>query len=543
MSTPTVEERVTERSAAVLLALGLCLVAVFVLVRDLPSSAVVYLLCGAYGTALTFLGTVRMPPALCRPWMFIVAAQSLALLGDLLSTVYDDMLDAVPVVSYADIAYLLQYPTFALGMVLFLRSRRSGAVRDRAVLLDAAVLSTGFVVVGSVVLSGITSQAADGASWTAVVALGYPAGDLLVLAFVLRLFLGGMNRNPALWAMLGGVLFLLGADLFREASFAAGDVEPFWVDVGYLAVPVSIGAECLGPGRMVWLGLALAVAPVTGLVAHLTGQEANTWVTAVCGCVIALLVMLRLGAEVQRLGGAHVHEPRAPSHRSWAEVLRSLRTVYQPIFDLRTGELYGHEALARFDDEDPWSVFDRARRAGDGPAIESAAVRSAIAGWDHVGLLTINASLATLLSPELEEALPLDLSAIVIEVTEEDLANAPNEVPPALRTLRERGALIAIDDYGVGFSNVQRVLALRPDIIKLDRSLINGIDSDWTRQAAVASVRSLGDGLGADVLAEGIETEAERDTVRMLGIRLGQGFLLGRPAPLPDRKPVEGRTE
>jgi EAL domain-containing protein (putative c-di-GMP-specific phosphodiesterase class I) len=91
---------------------------------------------------------------------------------------------------------------------------------------------------------------------------------------------------------------------------------------------------------------------------------------------------------------------------------------------------------------------------------------------------------------------------------------------------------IAVDDAGAGYAGLQHILELRPDIVKLDIALVHGVDSDPVRRALIASMVAFGRETGSTLLAEGIETEAELAALRVLGVTLGQGFLLGRPAAI-----------
>ena len=99
----------------------------------------------------------------------------------------------------------------------------------------------------------------------------------------------------------------------------------------------------------------------------------------------------------------------------------------------------------------------------------------------------------------------------------------------ALEPLRRRGLRVAIDDTGAGFSSMRHVLRLRPDIIKLDRSLIAGIDDDDGQRALGAAMTVFASQIGATVVAEGVETESELAAIKQLGMAAAQGYLLGRP--------------
>jgi hypothetical protein len=121
-----------------------------------------------------------------------------------------------------------------------------------------------------------------------------------------------------------------------------------------------------------------------------------------------------------------------------------------------------------------------------------------------------------------------DLGGIVIELTEHR-AWAWDEVAPAVRTLKNRGALMAVDDAGAGYSGLQQILQLRPSILKLDRSLIEGIDRDEARVAMVEMLGRFADRIDALVLAEGVETIGEAQRLVDLEVPLAQGYLFARP--------------
>lgn len=211
------------------------------------------------------------------------------------------------------------------------------------------------------------------------------------------------------------------------------------------------------------------------------------------------------------------------------QLLETISTVYQPIVDLCSGVVLAHEALSRFDGAGPQEVFDRATRDGTAPAVEARAVRTALEGWPGGSLLALNLSPTALISHAVQEELPWDMSGLIVEVTETDLAECGAAVMVTLDNLRARGAMIAVDDFGTGFSNVHRIAMLRPDLIKLDMSLVNRVDEDPRLHGAIAATLVLAQHTGSRVIAEGIETQSEKDCLIGLGVQLGQGYLLGRP--------------
>ncbi len=200
----------------------------------------------------------------------------------------------------------------------------------------------------------------------------------------------------------------------------------------------------------------------------------------------------------------------------------------QPIVDLTTGDVVGVEALSRFPGQDPATVFAEARGSGRGPELEAAAVRAALEHRPGEGTLSLNLSVEAITTAAVSDVLPEDLRGIVLEVTEHTDVDLWTEVSDAVAALRERGAVIAVDDWGRGFSNVDRMLRLRPEIVKLDMSLVHGVDDDYHR-ATIRSITTWADAVGARVCAEGVETDAQWQALLALGVHLGQGYLFGRP--------------
>jgi diguanylate cyclase (GGDEF)-like protein len=214
---------------------------------------------------------------------------------------------------------------------------------------------------------------------------------------------------------------------------------------------------------------------------------------------------------------------------------QEIMSVVQPIVDMQTGTTIGHEALSRFVGMTPIEAFAVARREGTSAALEVAAISAALRAPRSPGFLSLNVGLSTLLQPEVDRALPQDLSDIVLEITEyESYIDTPSAAL-RLAELRDRGARIAIDDLGVGFSNLNQLLWLEPEIIKLDMSVVRDVD---TKPGHLAMIRALGvyaEACGARLCAEGIETSAEWHALADAGVALGQGYLFGHPRPVTSR--------
>ena len=218
----------------------------------------------------------------------------------------------------------------------------------------------------------------------------------------------------------------------------------------------------------------------------------------------------------------------------------AMAMVYQPIVDLHTGAIVGAEALARFTvgDRSPASWFCEAAEIGMATEIEMAAIERALAGCATLlppeAFLSINASARTFGSPALACALQRHPRRhFVVELTEHERVEDYRALVDAMGRRRESGARIAVDDAGSGYASLNHILEMRPDIVKLDRFLVSGIESEPVKRALVTALVRFADEVGLDLIAEGIETVEEFDAVRSLGISWGQGYYLVRPRGLP----------
>lgn len=217
-----------------------------------------------------------------------------------------------------------------------------------------------------------------------------------------------------------------------------------------------------------------------------------------------------------------------------------LTMVFQPIVDLSRSTVAGFEALARFSAEplrapDAW--FADAAEAGLGVELEITALSAALGALDRLpggAYLSVNASAETACSTALASVLAdVDLSRVVLEITEHAAVTNYEELAVALRPLRARGMRLAVDDAGAGVASLHHILELAPELIKMDISLTRGIDASPARAALATALVSFARATRAAILAEGIETTAELDALGRLGVGYGQGYLLGRPGPLP----------
>ena len=220
---------------------------------------------------------------------------------------------------------------------------------------------------------------------------------------------------------------------------------------------------------------------------------------------------------------------------------RSLDVVFQPIVSLYSGQVIGAEALARFPGAPPrgpdkW--FADAATVGLGQQLELLAVRTALArartaipeGID----LWLNVSPATIATDELRQLLATagdDASRrLVLEITE----HASIEDYPSFLRKRDElsglGVRFAVDDAGAGYASFAHILRLQPDVIKLDRDVVQGLDHDAAKRALTAAIVMFAMEVRCAVIAEGIETKAELDAASLVGIDAAQGFFIGPPA-------------
>lgn len=213
--------------------------------------------------------------------------------------------------------------------------------------------------------------------------------------------------------------------------------------------------------------------------------------------------------------------------------------VFQPILRLADNVTTGAEALSRFTAEpvrSPETWYANAGEVGHGSALELHAIRKAVAEAEAMPpdmFLSVNASPATVLHRDLLPIVEGSPRPIVVELTEHEHVEDYVRLERTLADLRSLGARIAVDDTGTGYASLQHILRLEPELIKLDRFFVTGIDEDPVRRGLATALVQFSKDIGATLIAEGIETEPELRVVRELGIEHGQGYFIARPSPLP----------
>ncbi len=214
--------------------------------------------------------------------------------------------------------------------------------------------------------------------------------------------------------------------------------------------------------------------------------------------------------------------------------LRMLRSVVQPIVRADDLAVVGYEALSRFShSSDVQQVFTEAHDHGYGDLLEITALTRALDKTGRPGGMEmfVNVSERAMRSRRFWEALPVDLTGVVVELHEERDGLDDRTVGLYLDRFRAAGARIGLDDLGARPGELDRIVALRPDIVKVDRSLVSGCDLNEGRAAMVGMLVDFALAHGAEVCVEGVETPGELAAVRAAGATYVQGYLVGRPEP------------
>jgi PAS domain S-box-containing protein len=257
------------------------------------------------------------------------------------------------------------------------------------------------------------------------------------------------------------------------------------------------------------------------------------------------------GALIGRDVAERTEVGRGRDHVSGIIAHRAFGPVFQPIVELRHNAIVGYEAITRFansnaivgyealtrftDGSDPEVLFVEAAAVGLGAELETATLQAALEAAESLpgsAWLNLNASPDLIMAGEpLRTLLAGSSRRLVLEVTEHTAIADYPAFRAAMDALGPKVGL-AVDDAGAGFASLRHVLELHPAFVKLDRSLVAGIESDEARHAMVVGLNHFARATGCRLIAEGIETDSEFAVLRALDIPLGQGYLLGRPLPV-----------
>ncbi len=231
----------------------------------------------------------------------------------------------------------------------------------------------------------------------------------------------------------------------------------------------------------------------------------------------------------------------APVATAAAGFHRDFSCAFQPIVDVATGTAFSHEALVRgLDNEPAWQVIER--YAGEGMAAFDAACRiKAIEVAARIGMQT-SLNLNFLPSAAIDPAdgltstvaaamrFGIPLERIIVEATEGEAISNPAQFAKVVNEYRRAGMRLAIDDFGAGYAGLNLLADFQPDIVKLDMTLVRGIESHGPRQAIAHAIAQVCTDLGIDLIVEGVETVEEYRWFHDIGVTLFQGYLFARPA-------------
>jgi len=370
--------------------------------------------------------------------------------------------------------------------------------------------------------------------------VGHEGGDALLTQLAARL--NSCVRAQDLVARLGGDEFAVVVLEDADGSTAIEVAErilnalhaPFIVNGARLAINVSIGVA--------------QRRPTTNDATELLRQADFAMYMAKGG-----------GKARYQLFDAQMHENMAAGSALKTDLgvavpSGQLRLDYQPVADLRTGEILGVEALVRWQHPTlgllaPANFIALAEETGDIEAVGCWVLETAtrqVAAWretmEHCANLwvSVNLSAHQLRNPYSLAAIQciladptVEADKIVLEVTETALASDVDGGIAALNTLKRFGVRIAIDDFGTGFSSLSTLASLPVDILKIDRSFVSGQPVAGPSVPMLEGILGLADKLSLKVIAEGVESLEQLDLLRTLGCTMGQGYLLARPAPGP----------
>lgn len=275
-----------------------------------------------------------------------------------------------------------------------------------------------------------------------------------------------------------------------------------------------------------------------------TQQQDCDWVTLLRDADVALRVAKRNGKGQMVVFEEGIEADEQAGRRRVRELIdtRNVEIAVQPIVDLVTGRVHAYEALARFPNASPTSPahwLSVAEAVGMRVELELVCLERSLSLLEELPdgtSLSVNLSALALHDPRATNMLRSRRpDRVIIEVTEEGLAKDLRGLRSDLDPLLKEGVKLAVDDMGAGYSNLRQVVELAPSLLKLDRALVHGIDADPAKTLLIDALVRYAQRTGSQIVAEGIETQAELDVLRSLDIPYGQGYLLARPRePWPE---------
>ena len=364
--------------------------------------------------------------------------------------------------------------------------------------------------------------------------VGALAGDELIITVARRLY-SRVRRNEIL-GRLGGNEFALFVDLNNA-------------DEGVQAIAQRLGAALAEPCQLSGLEIQ-----VESAIAAAVGDVASGDPTDIIRFAQIALKRAKVSKrfELYSAGGVDTSRHRFSLETDLRRALQNdeLELHYQPLMDMKTGQINGFEALARWQHPklgfiSPIDFIPVAEESGlivplGRWALEQAA--RTISDWDSRAAgelpfkISVNMSAVQLLRDDVVDAVSGALkgagicgSRMTIELTESAFVSDPDGAKRILTALKSLNTNLAMDDFGTGYSNLAYLQQLPIDVLKIDRSFIDGMLENRDKRAIVRTVLSLARALGMQTTAEGIETEATSDALKKLGCSVGQGYYYAKP--------------
>jgi PAS domain S-box-containing protein/diguanylate cyclase (GGDEF)-like protein len=371
---------------------------------------------------------------------------------------------------------------------------------------------------------------------------GPAAGGELVLVAAGRL--GRLAEPDDILARVGRHQFVLVTEAAHDEAVSAAVADRA---ARLLQEPIILDGPGIVGGPEIYITSSIGIARVD--------RSETDPERVLCDAEVAMITARTEGGDRIVIFGP-ADERRATERVKLSGALRraledgELSVHFQPIMNLATGDVLGTEALVRWNHPlegqiMPDEFIPIAEASGIivplGSFVLEQACRAVATARPQGGkglAVAVNISGRQLEDPELDAVVErvlldsgLEPGQLTLEVTESALPRDVNAAIERLGPLRRLGVRIAIDDFGTGYSSLGYLKALRPDVIKIDRSFISGFLTDRGDSAIVAAVVNLGKAVGIEVLAEGVESVEQAEALRELGCDLAQGYLFGPPGP------------